>query len=162
MNKIEALTIPGFPSLAVGLGYWKALHPLLCVGAILGLQNVSLFISREDLEGLGNVPSTLPGHLDAPDGAHIQVRHVPQVVVIVVGLQKKTMSRNQTQGWSYISFWRALEACLIRTRPHSKKVERSFLSIQNKSMWTFHLQCQGHHEGSTEHSQGLQDLLVSC
>ena len=89
MNEIEKLTIPGFPSLAVGLGYREALHPLLGVGAVFGLQNVRLLVSREDLEGLGNVPSTLPGDLDAPDGAHIQVSDVPQVVVIVVGLQKK-------------------------------------------------------------------------
>ena len=53
-----------------------------------GLQD--LLVSRSDLKGLGNVPSTLPEDVDAPDGAHIQASDIPQVVVIEIGLQKKT------------------------------------------------------------------------
>ena len=53
-----------------------------------GLQD--LLVSRSDLKGLGNVPSTLPEDVDALDGAHIQASDIPQVVVIEIGLQKKT------------------------------------------------------------------------
>ena len=57
------------------LGHGEALHPLLRIGAVLGLQDKGAVVG-EDLEGLGNVAPPLPRHLHRTDGAHVQrLRH---------------------------------------------------------------------------------------
>ena len=54
--------------LGVCHGHREALHPLLGLGGVLGLQNESLVCS-EDLKGLGDVPAALD--VDAADAADV-------------------------------------------------------------------------------------------
>ena len=61
----------------------------MCVGPVLGFEDVRLPISSKYLEGFGDVTPSLFRHLYAPDRPDVQVSHISAdlIVVIIVRLQ---------------------------------------------------------------------------
>ena len=68
LNGLMSFFIGFVDYLGVCHGHREALHPLLGLGGVLGLQNESLVCS-EDLKGLGDVPAALD--VDTADAADI-------------------------------------------------------------------------------------------
>ena len=90
----------------MSLGHGETLDPLLRVRAVPRLQDERLVVG-EDLEGLGDVPLPLLGHLHRADRAHVERLRDARYPVL-----KKKVSMNEQKGLAKVS--RSTHRLLIR------------------------------------------------